>query len=85
MYPQELLDARPEKYGSPEYNAWLYECRKVIEERVGQVWNTDEVTKEFNIEGFLAPLCYGTHRETGVKITLAFTHSPRFYYGLREG
>jgi len=83
MYSKGLLAVEP-KYGTPEHNLWLAQCRKEIEDRVGQVWNTSELQDDFKIDGFMAPLCYGVHKETGVKITLAFTHSPRFYYGMRE-
>ena len=85
MYPKELLDRKP-RYDTPEWHEWKEECRKVLEERTGgQVWDTDELTRDFNIEGFMAPLCFGKRRSDNVKVSLLFTVSPRFYYGVEEG
>ena len=46
----------------------------------GEVWDTKEVTKNFSIEGFMAPFVVATHRESGKSGTLMFQHSPRFYF-----
>ena len=75
------LDNEP-KYVTDEHKAWNALRRKEIEASEGQVWNTSELTDEFNIEGFLAPCCYGTRKSDNARITLLFAHSPRFYYGL---
>jgi hypothetical protein len=54
--------------------------RTRLEERYGQVWNTEEVSRDFEIEGFLAP-CVGVIRKNdGKKGLLMFQHSPRFYF-----
>ena len=83
MFPQWLLDERKDyKYGTEEYDQWETVCRHYLEKQVGHVWNTSELTEEFSIEGFLAPCCYGNRRSDNARITLLFTHSPRFYYGL---
>lgn len=58
------------------------ELRSKLEEKFGEdnVWNTEEVTEVFVIDGFLAPFCSATRREDRVKGVLTFTHSPRFYF-----
>lgn len=68
------------KYGTPEWDEYVAKVRQDLEKAHGTVYNTDEVTTAFDIEWFLAPLCGGTRRSTGEKITLMFQHSPRFYW-----
>ena len=68
------------KYGTEEYDQYVADERKRIEEIHGTVYNTNELTAKFDIEGFGAPFCFGTVRETGKKATLEFQHSPRFYW-----
>lgn len=67
-------------YGTVEYDEEVAEFRKGLEHRYGTVWNTAEVTNDFDITGFLAPRCTATHIDTDIKGTLTFTHSPRFYF-----
>lgn len=46
----------------------------------GQVWNTEEVSRDFEIESFLAP-CVGVIRKSdGKKGLMMFQHHPRFYF-----
>jgi hypothetical protein len=54
--------------------------RKRLEAKVGEVWDTKEVQKVFEITAFLAPFVQATHRETGKVGTLMFQHMPRFYF-----
>ena len=68
------------KYGTKEYDEFVQAERERLEALHGQVYNTSEVQEAFNIEGFMAPLCFGTNRETGEKVYLVFQHSPRFYW-----
>ena len=49
-------------------------------EKYGEVWDTEEVTRDFVIEGFMAPFVVATHKETGKKGCLMFQHNPRFYF-----
>lgn len=58
--------------------------REILEEKHGQVWSTDEVTSDFEITGFLAPFVVAIRQSDGVKGTLLFQDTPRFYYGWRE-
>lgn len=50
----------------------------------GHEWTTDELTKEFEVLGFLAPFVIVRNRATGKKGSLMFKHSPRVYFGWKE-
>ena len=56
-------------------------CRQEMEVRHGQVWNTQELAREFEVIGFAAPFVVVIRRSDGVKGSLAFKHEPRFYFG----
>jgi hypothetical protein len=58
------------------------EARAELVDQYGadNVWNTEEVTAAFEIEGFAAPFCVARRRSDGQRGSLAFTHMPRFYY-----
>ena len=47
----------------------------------GQVWNTEELSRDFEVLGFLAPLVVVRRRSDGAKGSLYFQHIPRFYFG----
>ena len=55
--------------------------RTRLEATHGQVWNTDEMSKDFTAQGFAAPFIMVTRKSDGVKGCLEFQHMPRFYYG----
>ena len=57
--------------------------REVLEQERGQVWNTQELTQDFNVQGFMAPFVVVTRKEDGVKGMLEFQHNPRYYYGFQ--
>lgn len=54
--------------------------RAVLEQRYGQVWNTSELTAEFDVQGFMAPLVVVRRKSDGQVGSLEFQHSPRFYF-----
>lgn len=54
--------------------------RQRLEEQYGRVWDTSELTPDFEVLGFMAPFVVVRNRETGEKGTLLFQHSPRFYF-----
>jgi hypothetical protein len=54
--------------------------REDLEAKYGQVWSTDELMDEFEAIGFMAPLIVVRRRADGVKGSLEFQHSPRFYF-----
>lgn len=49
-----------------------------------QVWDTAQMQEEFQAIGFSAPFVAVKRRSDGVKGTLMFTHSPRYYFGWEE-
>ena len=54
--------------------------REALELEHGQVWNTELLTQDFEVIGFLAPLVVVGRRADGVKGSLEFQHRPRFYF-----
>lgn len=54
--------------------------REALEAQHGQVWDTDQLTEEFEAIGFMAPLIVVRRRSDGQKGSLEFQHSPRFYF-----
>jgi hypothetical protein len=55
--------------------------RAELELKHGQVWDTDELQRAFEVKGFLAPLVVVRRRSDGVLGSLFFQHAPRFYFG----
>jgi hypothetical protein len=54
--------------------------RKALEAKYGQVWNTEELSRDFSVEGFMAPFVVVRRISDGVKGSMTFQHSPRFYF-----
>ena len=54
--------------------------REDLEAKYGQVWDTGELTEEFQAIGFMAPLVVVRRRSDGVKGSLEFQGNPRFYF-----
>ena len=54
--------------------------REALEARYGQVWDTRELARDFEISGFLAPLIVVRRKSDGAKGSLEFQHQPRFYF-----
>jgi hypothetical protein len=46
----------------------------------GGAWTTDELTRDFEVLGFMAPFVVVRRRSDGVRGTLTFRHSPRIYF-----
>ena len=46
----------------------------------GQQWSTEELTHDFEVEGFAAPFVVVRRRSDGQRGTLEFTHAPRVYF-----
>ena len=55
--------------------------RAALEATHGQVWDTKELSQDFNVKGFMAPFVVVERKSDGVKGSLEFQHNPRFYYG----
>jgi hypothetical protein len=58
--------------------------RHRLEEVEGQVWDTQELSTDFEVLGFLAPFVTVRRKCDGVKGTLSFQHHPRFYFDFVE-
>jgi hypothetical protein len=58
--------------------------REELEAKHGQVWDTKELQQDYDVSGFLAPFISVTRKSDGVKGSMLFQASPRFYYGFKE-
>ena len=57
--------------------------REALEAVHGKVWDTQQLSDEFEVLGFLAPYCVVRRKADGVKGSLEFQHSPRFYHSFQ--
>ena len=55
--------------------------REALESQHGQVWDTDQLREQFDVIGFMAPIVVAIRKSDGIKGSLMFQHSPRFYFG----
>lgn len=55
--------------------------REALEAEYGQVWDTSQLTTDFDIKGFMAPFVVVRRKSDGAVGSLTFQHSPRFYFG----
>jgi hypothetical protein len=62
-----------------EINSKLAE-REALEKEHGKVWDTSEVSRDFEILGFMAPYVVVKRRNDQVEGTLMFQDRPRFYF-----
>jgi hypothetical protein len=54
--------------------------REYLQAKHGQVWTTSELSDDFEVIGFMAPLVVVRRKSDGQKGSLMFQHSPRFYF-----
>ena len=54
--------------------------REALAAQYGQVWDTEELARDFDILGFLAPYVVVRRKADGQKGSLEFQHAPRFYF-----
>ena len=54
--------------------------REALDAEHGQVWDTEELSQDFEPIGFMAPFVVVRRRSDGKKGSLEFQHSPRFYF-----
>ena len=59
------------------------QIRESLAAAYGQVWDTDELARDFEVQGFAAPFVVVIRKVDGVKGSLQFQHSPRFYYAFQ--
>lgn len=57
--------------------------REALEAKHGQVWDTTELQRDFEVLGFLAPCVVVRRRSDCVRGSLMFQHNPRFYFGFQ--
>jgi len=57
--------------------------REALEAKYGQVWDTRELARDFIVLGFAAPYVVVRRKADGVKGSLEFQHSPRFYFNFQ--
>jgi len=57
--------------------------REALEASYGQVYDTGELQQEFSVLGFMAPYVVVQRKSDGVKGSLEFQHSPRFYFNFQ--
>lgn len=66
-----------------ELNTFATE-RQELEGKYGQVWNTQELQQDFEVQGFMAPLVVVKRKLDEAKGTLEFQHNPRFYFNWQQ-
>lgn len=52
-------------------------------EPTGETWTTEELQRDFSVEGFSAPFVVVRRKSDGARGTLEFKHSPRIYFDFR--
>lgn len=58
--------------------------REALEAEHGQVWDTQQLGQDFNVEGFLAPYVVVRRKSDGQRGSLMFQHNPRLYFGFEQ-
>jgi hypothetical protein len=58
--------------------------REALEKEYGQVWDTDELGRDFEVRGFSAPFVVVKRKSDGVVGSLEFQARPRFYFNFAE-
>lgn len=58
--------------------------REKLEQQHGQVWDTAELSRDFEVHGFAAPFVVVRRRSDGKTGSLLFQHAPRYYWGFQE-
>jgi hypothetical protein len=54
--------------------------REALQAQHGQVWTTEELSRDFEPIGFMAPFVVVRRRCDGKAGSLEFQHNPRFYF-----
>ena len=85
---EDCLQKRDGQTASPtaaEKTPEAQALRKHLEKGYIQVWDTDEVQRDFRVLELLSPYCFVERKGDGKKGRLCFTSDPRFYYNFQEG
>lgn len=54
--------------------------REYLEAKHGQVWDTSQLGRDFDVLGFAAPFVVVRRKSDGVRGSLTFQHDPRLYF-----
>jgi hypothetical protein len=54
-----------------------------LEARHGPVWDIQQLSEDFEVLGFMAPLIAVRRKSDGQKGSLMFQHHPRFYFSFQ--
>ncbi len=76
IHPETLHEAEP-----VSDEVWLGRLKENVPN--GGVWNTEELARDFEIEGFTAGLCVARDRDTREEVCFDFGASPsgkRYYW-----
>ena len=57
--------------------------REFLESDHGQVWDTQELQADFEVQGFMAPFIGVVRKSDGSKGSMEFQHAPRFYFNFQ--
>lgn len=57
--------------------------REELTKEHGQVWSTEEMRKDFTVQGFGGGYCIAIRKADNVRGAFEFTHAPRFYFNFR--
>ena len=57
--------------------------KEALEAQYGKVWTTDQLSVDFEVIGFSAPLVVVRRKADGVKGSLEFQHNPRMYFNFK--
>ena len=57
--------------------------REALEAQCGQVWDTQELGRDFQVLGFMAPFVVVCRKVDGVRGSLEFQHHPRLYFNFQ--
>jgi hypothetical protein len=58
--------------------------RAELERKFGTVWNTEELSRDFEVKGFQAPFVVVKRKSDGKIGSLMFQHAPRYYFSFTE-
>ena len=54
--------------------------RAELELKHGEVWDTDELRRDFEVTGFMPPFVVVRRKSDGISGSLVFQHRPRFFF-----
>ena len=58
--------------------------KQELEKEHGEILTTSDLTKDYEVHSFLAPIVIVTRRYDGVRGSMQFQHQPRFYFSFKE-